>query len=108
MGGVYWTHPCTTPASGYMPILKWEILHEEGLDSASCLFLSFLLICSETCVDPSAELKDGPLGPLLERSYPDISGRPGIVRYPIPPYLLTKGGIGELGLELLKELVWSQ
>ena len=91
-----------------MPILKGEIRHEEGLNSASCLLLSFLPICSETRVDPSAELKDGPLGPLLEHSYPDISGRPGIVRYPIPPYPLTKGGLGELGLELLIELVWSQ
>ena len=90
------------PPSHLDPCLsyKGEVRREEGPDSAACLLRPSLPIRAEARADPSAEFSDGPLGPLLARSYPDVNGRPSLARDPILPHLITQGGTGDLGLEL--------
>ena len=83
-----------------MPLLQGGVHRAEGLDSMAFLFRPSLLIRSEACADLSDKLPDGPLGPLRARSYSGINGRPSLVINPIPTQPITKGGIGDLGIEL--------
>ena len=60
-------------------------------------------------MDLLVDLINGPLGPLLARSYPGVNGRPILVRYLDPPHPLKQGrGLGGLGLEIRKEFVWRR
>ena len=51
-------------------------------------------------MDPLADFPDSLLGPLPACSDPSVHGRPRLIRNPIPPQLLTQGGLGDLILAL--------
>ena len=83
-----------------MLILQGGVRRKEGLNIAACLLYMSLPIRAEDRTDPSYELPDGPLPPLLACSYPVVNGRPSLVRYPIPPHLQTHGVFGNMGIEI--------
>ena len=74
----------------------------------ACLFPPSFPIRDEASADAPVELLDGPLPPLPAPIYPGVNVRPILVRYPSLPHLLTQGGLEDLGLDILKVLIWRQ
>ena len=73
---------------------------KEGINSAAYLLCPSLPICAEAHADPLAKFTDGPLGPLMVRSYPSVNGRTSLAINTSPPHPLTKGGLEDLVIEL--------
>ena len=84
---------------------KGRVQSEEGLNGAACLLCTSLPIRFEARLDPSSEYLEGPMGPLLARSYPGVDWGPILVRYPSPPHPLAQGGLRYLILKLREYLV---